>query len=98
MTAAPGGAGPVGVAVVGAGVISAQYLSTVSRFPDVRIVAVADLDEERAAAVARTHGIPVSGGPADVLALPEVELVVNLTVPTAHARVAAAALRAGKHV
>ncbi|MEU6819607.1 Gfo/Idh/MocA family oxidoreductase [Streptomyces atriruber] len=98
MTAAPVGSGPVGVAVVGAGVISAQYLRTLSRFPDVRVVAVADLDEERAATVARTHGIPMSGGPAEVLALPEVELVVNLTVPAAHAQVATAALRAGKHV
>ncbi|MFD6433327.1 Gfo/Idh/MocA family protein [Streptomyces venezuelae] len=98
MTSAPNGTGPVGVAIIGAGVISAQYLRTLSRFPDVRVLAVADLDEERAAAVARTHGIPVSGGPADVLALPDVELVVNLTVPAAHAQVATAALRAGKHV
>ncbi|MEV5978633.1 Gfo/Idh/MocA family oxidoreductase [Streptomyces sp. NPDC052114] len=92
------GSGPVGVAVVGAGVISAQYLRTLGRFPDVRVVAVADLDEERAATVARAHGIPVSGDVATVLALPEVELVVNLTVPAAHAQVATAALRADKHV
>ncbi|MEU8956368.1 Gfo/Idh/MocA family oxidoreductase [Streptomyces sp. NPDC048518] len=98
MNHAPVGAGPVGVAVVGAGVISAQYLRTLRGFPDVRVVAVADLDEERAAAVARAHDIPVAGGPAAVLALPEVEIVVNLTVPAAHAQVAAAALRAGKHV
>ncbi len=95
---ATGGVGPVGVAVVGAGVISAEYLRTLSRFPDVRVVAVADLDERRADAAARTHGIPVSGGPEAVLALPEVELVVNLTVPAAHAQVAKDALRAGKHV
>lgn len=98
MTPAPVGSGPVGVAVVGAGVISAEYLRTLSRFPDVRVVAVADLDEERAAAAAVTHGIPVSGGVATVLALSEVELVVNLTVPAAHAQVATVALRAGKHV
>ncbi|MEU7581071.1 Gfo/Idh/MocA family oxidoreductase [Streptomyces sp. NPDC041068] len=95
---AASGSGPVGVAVVGAGVISAEYLRTLSGFPDIRVVAVADLDVTRAAAVARTHGIPVSGDPAVVLALPEVELVVNLTVPAAHAQVATAALRAGKHV
>ncbi|MFH8293128.1 Gfo/Idh/MocA family protein [Streptomyces sp. NPDC018059] len=93
-----GGTGPVGVAVVGAGVISAEYLRTLSGFPDVEVVAVADLDERRAAAAARTHGVPVSGGLDAVLALPEVELVVNLTVPAAHAQVATAALRAGKHV
>ncbi|NEB81215.1 Gfo/Idh/MocA family oxidoreductase, partial [Streptomyces sp. SID14478] len=35
---------------------------------------------------------------ATVLAVPEVELVVNLTVPAAHVEVARAALRAGRHV
>jgi predicted dehydrogenase len=48
--------------------------------------------------VAREWGVPVAGDPGAVLALPEVEIVVNLTVPAAHADVAIAALRAGKHV
>ncbi|WP_052850516.1 Gfo/Idh/MocA family protein [Streptomyces avicenniae] len=90
--------GPVGVAIVGAGVISGQYLTTLTQLPDIDVLAVADLDPERAAAAAREHGVPVSGGVDDALAVPEVELVVNLTVPVAHAEVATAALRAGKHV
>ncbi|WP_338693545.1 Gfo/Idh/MocA family oxidoreductase [Streptomyces sp. Q6] len=90
--------GPVGVAVVGAGVISAEYLRTLAAFPDVRVVAVADLDIARAEAAARAHGVPVAGDLATVLALPEVELVVNLTVPAAHVAVAREALRAGRHV
>jgi predicted dehydrogenase len=90
--------GPVGVALIGAGVISAQYLSNLTAFPDVRVLAVGDLDVERAAAVAAQHGVPVSGSAETVLAIPEVELVVNLTIPAAHAQVALAALRAGKHV
>jgi predicted dehydrogenase len=90
--------GPVGVALVGAGVISSQYLDNLTAFPDVRVLAVADLDIERAASVAEQYGVPVSGDPGTVLAIPEVELVVNLTTPAAHAAVALAALRAGKHV
>jgi predicted dehydrogenase len=90
--------GPVGVALVGAGVISAQYLGNLTSFPDVRVLAVADLDVERAATAATQYGVPVSGDPETVLAIPEVELVVNLTTPAAHAAVALAALRAGKHV
>src|SRR5690606_6964223 len=43
-------------------------------------------------------GVPVAGDVDTVLAVPEVELVVNLTVPSAHAEVALAALEAGKHV
>ncbi|UBU13746.1 Gfo/Idh/MocA family protein [Nonomuraea gerenzanensis] len=90
--------GPVGVAIVGAGVISGQYLRNLNAFPDVRVVAVADLDTDRAAAVAREHDVRVSGTLGAVLSLAEVELVVNLTIPAAHAAVALESLRAGKHV
>jgi predicted dehydrogenase len=90
--------GPVGVALVGAGVISTQYLTALSAFPDVKVLAVADLDTGRARAQADAYGVPASGDVASVLAIPEVEIVVNLTIPAAHAEVAAAALRAGKHV
>ena len=92
------GEGPVGVAVIGAGTISTAYLANLTRFPDLRVVGVADLDLARAAAAAAEYGVPVSGAPAEVLSLPEVELVVNLTIPAAHAEVALAALAAGKHV
>ena len=90
--------GPVGVAVIGAGNISGQYLSNLTAFPDVRVLAVADLDEARAAQVAAEYGIEASGSPDAAFEIPEVEIVVNLTVPAAHAQVALAALRAGKHV
>lgn len=90
--------GPVGVAVVGAGVISKQYLTNLTTFPDVVVHAVADLDTARAAEVAATHGIPYGGDVATALAMPEVELVLNLTVPAAHVEVDLAALASGKHV
>jgi len=90
--------GPVGVAVIGAGNISGQYLSNLTAFPDVRVLAVADLDEARAAQVAAEYGIEASGSPDAAFEIPEVEVVVNLTIPAAHAQVALAALRAGKHV
>jgi predicted dehydrogenase len=90
--------GPVGVALVGAGVISTQYLTALSSFPDIKVLAVADLDVERARAAADTYGVPEAGDVASVLAIPEVEIVVNLTIPAAHAEVASAVLQAGKHV
>ncbi len=90
--------GPVGVALIGAGVISAQYLANLTAFPDLDVIGVADLDVERAATVAASFGVPRSGDPERILAIPEVELVVNLTVPAAHTVVALAALAAGKHV
>ncbi|MGH6654045.1 MAG: Gfo/Idh/MocA family protein, partial [Actinocrinis sp.] len=94
----PVGSGPVGVALIGAGVISAQYLTNLTAFPDLKVIGIADLDTERATTVAQTFGVPVSGDPFTILAIPEVELVVNLTIPAAHAAVALTALLAGKHV
>lgn len=90
--------GAVGVALVGAGKISGEYLRNLTSFPDVRVLGVADLDAARAAEVAREWDVPVGGDVGTVLGLPEVEIVVNLTIPAAHADVAITALRAGKHV
>jgi predicted dehydrogenase len=90
--------GPVGVAIIGAGVISDQYLKNLTAFPDLRVVGVADIDVARAAAAAEKWGVPVSGDVDTVLGLPDVEIAVNLTIPAAHASVATAALEAGKHV
>ncbi|GGC94116.1 oxidoreductase [Tersicoccus solisilvae] len=90
--------GPVGVAIIGAGVISKEYLGNLTRFPDVRVLMVADLFPEVAAARAAEFGIPASGSVEDALAHPDVEIVINLTIPAAHVEVATAAVQAGKHV
>ncbi|WP_328727175.1 Gfo/Idh/MocA family protein [Streptomyces sp. NBC_00259] len=90
--------GPLNIALIGAGNISGQYLDTLGTFPDVRLTAIGDLDVSRARTAARKYHVPEAGDPESVLALPDVELVVNLTVPAAHTEVALASLRAGKHV
>ena len=90
--------GPVGVGVVGAGHISAEYLTQLRRFPDLRVVAIGDAEPERALVRAYEHDIPVSGDLDVVLGTDEVEIVVNLTTPRSHVPVSAAALAAGKHV
>lgn len=89
---------PVGVAIVGCGTISHQYLGNLTTFPDVRVVACADLDLTRAQEVADRYGVPVATTPEQAIAHPDVELVVNLTIPAAHAVVAGAAVEAGRHV
>jgi predicted dehydrogenase len=89
---------PVGVAVVGCGTISNEYLRNLTSFPDLRVLFCADLDPGRAKAQAGQYGVPAWGTTAEALDSPDVEIVVNLTVPAAHAAVAAAALTAGKHV
>lgn len=92
------GSEPFGVAVVGCGNISRQYLANLTAFPDVRVLFCADLDAGRARAQASAYGVPASGSPQQALEHPGVRLVVNLTVPAAHAEVASAAIAAGKHV
>jgi predicted dehydrogenase len=86
------------IGVVGIGRISGAYLTTFAHLPDVRVTALADRDPLRAAA-ARDHAPGARAVPVDeLLASDEVDLVLNLTIPAAHAEVATAALRSGKHV
>jgi predicted dehydrogenase len=92
------GGEPVGVAVVGCGTISGAYLRNLTSFPDLRVLFCADLDIERAEAQAARYGVPAAGSTAQALKHPDVELVVNLTVPAAHAETATAAIAAGKSV
>ncbi len=87
------------VGVIGCGTISEIYLKNLTtRFDNVEVAAVADLVDERAAAKAAAHGIPRACTVEELLADPSVEVVLNLTVPSAHAEVSMAALAAGKHV
>lgn len=92
------GSGPLGVGVIGAGTISDQYLSNLTSFPDLRVLFVADIDEGRARAQAEKYGVPGSGSTDELLADPEIEIVVNLTIPAVHVEVALRAVAAGKHV
>ncbi len=88
----------VKVGVIGCGTISRVYLQNAATFPLLEVVAVADLVPERAAARAEQFGIPRACTPEELLADPQIELVINLTIPKAHAEVALAAVEAGKHV
>lgn len=87
----------VAVGVIGCGTISTIYLQNCLRFPDLRVVACADLLPERAQAQAQRFGIRAVSVD-ELLADPAIELVINLTVPQAHGLVAQAALAAGKAV
>ncbi|MFD4566992.1 Gfo/Idh/MocA family protein [Streptomyces sp. NPDC058467] len=91
---------PLNIGIVGAGKISGAYLSTLEKLTSVRLTAVTDLDRGRAQAVAEQVGpqVGVVDSVADLVARDDVDAVLNLTIPAAHAEVALAALAAGKHV
>ena len=89
---------PVKAGIIGTGTISDVYFRAGRAFEGLDIVACADLFPERARAKADEHGIAKAYLTDELLADPEIELVINLTIPKAHAEVGLAALRAGKHV
>ena len=86
------------LAVIGCGNISQVYLRNLTASPEVEVVACADTFPERAVARAAEFGVAGARSPAEVLADPDIDLVVNLTVPSAHFEISRAALRGGKHV
>jgi len=88
---------PTPVGIIGCGNICDQYFEWCAHFADIELVACADLLPERAAAQAARHGVRALGVEA-LLHDPDIALVINLTIPQAHAEVDLAALAAGKHV
>ncbi len=89
---------PVRMGVVGCGNISGIYLKNAARMQATEVVALADLDLDRARAKADEFGIADACTTEQLLARDDVELVLNLTIPKAHYPVAGEAISAGKHV
>ena len=88
---------PVILGLIGCGNISDAYFNGAARSQLVRIKACADVRPEAARAKAEQHGVEALSVE-QLLADPEIEIVINLTVPQAHAAVAQQVLAAGKHV
>lgn len=88
----------VRVGVIGCGTISSIYMENIPTFENLELVACADLDINRARAQAEKYQIPEASTVKDLLENPNVDLVVNLTIPKSHAEVAIEALKNGKHV
>ena len=86
------------IGIIGVGVISGVYLETLAARSDVQVAAIADLDMARAASVAGgIHGA-LELEVASLLEDPDIDVVLNLTIPAAHAEIALAAIANGKHV
>lgn len=87
----------VRVGIVGCGAISGAYLKMAPNFPILEMAACADLEPEKAQARAAEFGVPRVLTVDALLADLDIDVVLNLTVPKAHAPVALAALANGKH-
>ena len=86
----------LGVGIIGCGNISASYLSLAPLFRAIEVRGVADQNPAAAEARAKVYGVPAMSVEG-LLAAPEIDIVVNLTIPAAHYAVTEAILTAGKH-
>ncbi|MBE3561172.1 MAG: Gfo/Idh/MocA family oxidoreductase [Ktedonobacteraceae bacterium] len=88
----------VNVGIVGTGTISSIYLQAPQKFAILNTVACADIDMERARAQAAKYHVPKACTVEELLADPDIDVVVNLTIPQVHAEISLAAIEAGKSV
>ncbi len=86
----------LGVGIIGCGNISAAYLRLSPLFSGYEVRKVADLDMQAARARAAAFEVEAVSVE-DLLSAPDIDLIVNLTVPAAHFAVTKRILEAGKH-
>jgi len=89
---------PLGLGVVGAGRFAQFVAGAVVDLAEVRLVAVADAEADRADQLAEHVGARAVDSWPELVVDPEVDAVVVATTPDAHAEITLAALGAGRHV
>lgn len=89
---------PIRVGVLGCGNISGIYFRNLGQFKSVKVVSCADLDLDRARKAGAEWQVANAYTPHELFSDAEVDVVLNLTVPLAHAETTRTALAAGKHV
>jgi len=89
----------VKVGIVGLGLVSDSHIKGYQSHPDAQVIAVCDLDEQRAKQVCQKYGIAKHYTAFDaMLKDPDIN-TIDITTPThLHAPMALAAARAGKHI
>jgi predicted dehydrogenase len=88
------------IGIIGIGKISGIYLKNLTGMFGKRVVvsAVADVVQDRARAAAEEYRIPHVFETAELINSPEVDIVLNLTIPPSHYEICLEAVKAGKHV
>ena len=88
---------PVRIGLIGCGTISPAYLRAAKTFGVLDFVACADVNPEAAQRTHERFNVPAISVE-ELLGRDDIEAVLNLTIPAAHAEVNLAAIAAGKHV
>ena len=87
----------LGIGIIGCGNISTTYFDLAPLFKGLEVRACTDLNMDAAKAKAEKYAVRALSTE-DLLAADDVDIVINLTIPEAHAPVTKQALEAGKHV
>ena len=86
------------VGLIGTGRISDIYLKNCKLFEGLDIVACGSLNRAESEAKAAQFDVPLVLSPDEILTHPDIDAVLNLTIPAAHAEISLRALENGKHV
>jgi len=92
------GDAPARVGLLGSGSAGDLYLWQGRRGCSLSYAACADVELARAAALAEEYGLPRACTPDELLADPDIDVVVNLTPASLHGPAGLQVLRAGKHL
>ena len=87
----------LGVGIIGCGNIAEHYLKLAPMFNGIDVRACADINHEAALARSEEFGVKALSVE-ELLASDDIDIIVNLTIPSVHAAVSADILTAGKHV
>jgi predicted dehydrogenase len=88
----------VKVGIIGCGNIFDQYVKGCRMFDILEVYACTDIDMSRAKEKAAKFDIPHVYSVPELLTDPDIQMVINLTVPQAHVEVSLQIIAAGKHV
>lgn len=89
---------PIRIGVAGLGGFGQFVMNAFAGTPEVQVVAVYDIDQERAAQIGKAAGAAVCASYSALATHPEVEVVYLATPPAPHGPQVLEALRSGKHV
>lgn len=84
------------VGIVGCGMISDTYFNASKKFNMIEVVACSDIIPSRSKAKEEAHGVPAMTND-ELFAQKDIEIVLNLTPPQVHSKIAIDTLNAGKH-
>lgn len=88
----------LGVGIIGCGWVAPAYASDIHSYPELDLRGVFDLDTDRAEVFASKFGCSAFRSLEALLEHDDIDLLVNLTAPHAHAEVTRVCLLADKHV